>query len=220
MAGVRFSAHNFSKGEISDELLSRFDVQAYSAAAKRARNVKVKKYGGLEKRPGTRFVAEVFDDSEPTRLVPFQFSFEQAYALELGEGYLRAAANGGMVLEDELAVADISDDAAAVFEVAYHDYAVGDQLYFTEQTGDFAYLNGRFWIVATVPDENHFTLDEVEGTGTTFSGSTGGATNPGPPPSPPPPPPPPPAPSPPPPPPPWTGGGGGGGGWTPGFPLP
>lgn len=203
---MRVSKLNFAKGEIAPELEARFDVDAYSAGVRQARNVRIRKYGGLEKRPGTRFVAEVFDATQPVRLMPFQFSFEQAYALELGQGYVRVAALGGMVLNPELAVAGIGTANPASFHVAYHGYAVGDQIYFTEQTGDWAFLNGRFWTIATVPDSDHFTLTGVSGVGRTFSGSTGGITNVAPPPSPPPSPPTPPPVDPPEP--PDVGGGG------------
>lgn len=155
----RFPLQNFAKGELAPDLYARIDVQAYSAGAARARNVKIKKYGGLEKRPGTRFVAEVCDPTEPVRLIPFQFSFEQAYALELGQGYMRVSANGGMVLQEELAVADISDDPDAVFEVPYHGYSVGDQIYFSGQEGDWAFLNGRIWKISAVVDDSHFRVE-------------------------------------------------------------
>lgn len=95
----RTAQPNFSRGELAPALYGRFDVDAYGAGVKQARNVFVLKYGGLTKRPGTLLVAEVIDDAYPNRLVPFQFSLTQAYALEFGHLYMSPCADGGRVLD-------------------------------------------------------------------------------------------------------------------------
>lgn len=95
----RDAQQNFAKGELAPDLLGRFDVPAYKSGLKRARNVIIMKYGGVTKRPGTRLVAEVHDASYPVRLIPFQFSIDQAYVLEMGQYYMRPAALGGIVLD-------------------------------------------------------------------------------------------------------------------------
>lgn len=82
---------NFSRGELAPALYGRFDVDAYNAAVKRALNVIILKFGGLTKRPGTRLVAEVLDRTRPTRLIPFQFSLSQTYALGRAMGICRRA---------------------------------------------------------------------------------------------------------------------------------
>jgi hypothetical protein len=209
---MRFPQVNFSKGEVGEELRARFDVQAYGSAALRARNVRVKKYGGLEKRPGTRFVSEVFDATKPVRLFPFQFSLSQTYALELGQGYMRVASNGGMVLNEELAVTGLTSASPVQVTTAFHGYSTGDQVYFSGQTGPWAVLNGRFWDVLASINDNNFTID-FDGTGfAAFTASTGGITRSG---APDPDPPAPVVPDPvEPPQPPDTGGGGGQGGGT------
>lgn len=208
---------NFSKGEISEEIYARFDVQAYGSAVKRARNVKVKKYGGLEKRQGTRFVAEAYDASEPVRLMPFQFSTTQTYAIEMGQGHARFAALGGIVLNEELEVTDLTSAEPVQVTAAFHGYSAGDQVYFTGQEGDWEVLNGRFWTVVESIDDDNFTID-LDGTGYgAFTASTGGITRPDPPE---PDPPPPDVPDPVDPPDPPIVGGGGGGPRTPGLYLP
>lgn len=205
----RVAQINFSKGEVSPEIYSRFDVAAHGSALKRARNVRVMKYGGLAKRMGTRFVAEAYDASQPVRLIPFQFSLEQAYALELGQGYMRPAANGGMVLEEDLAITGITSASQAVVASAFHGFSVGDQVYYTGGAGAMgAVLNNRFWTVVAVPDAGHYTID-ANTVGIAFTSWTGGITRTG---APDPPPVVPVVPDPvEPPPPPTTGGGGGGG---------
>lgn len=87
---------NFSRGELAPDLYGRFDADAWGAAVKRAKNVIVLKYGGLTKRPGTQLVGTVISGTVQ-RLVPFQFSLEQSYALEFGNGYMAPCALGGRV---------------------------------------------------------------------------------------------------------------------------
>lgn len=211
---LRTGQPNFSKGELAEDLISRVDVAAYATGLRRARNVVILKYGGVTKRPGTRFVAEVNDATAPVRLVPFQFSLTQTYALEMGQGYMRPAALGGVVLEEKLTIESITLGATTEIGAAFHEYAVGDRVYFSGIAGTTE-LNGMTGRVTTVGDSSHFTVD-IDSTGfTPFSADTGGIVRAGPPPPPPPPPPVPPPP--PPPPPPDTGGGGyggaPGGGW-------
>lgn len=206
---MRIPQVNFAKGEVAEELRARFDVQAYASSVRRARNVRVKKYGGLEKRPGTRFVAEAHDDSAPVRLMPFQFSLTQTYALEMGQGYMRVASGGGMVLNEELAVAGMTSTNPVTVTAAYHGYSTGDQVYLSGQIGDWAELNGRFFPVLASLGDNTFTIDVDGATFEAWTASTGGITRSG---APDPDPTPPVVPDPvEPDPPPDTGGGGGGG---------
>jgi hypothetical protein len=168
---------NFSKGEIAPELYARFDVDAYNAGAKRARNVIVQKYGGLTKRAGTRLVAEVFDATEATMLFPFQFSLEQAYALEFGQGYMRAHALGGNVLNEELFVTGITNAVQAVVSAAFHGYDVGDQVYLSGIAGAMGdFLNGRFWSVVAVNGDGSFTISADTSAVEAFTAATGGIT--------------------------------------------
>lgn len=198
---------NFSRGELAPQLYGRWDVDSYGSALKQARNVVVLKYGGVTKRPGTHFVAEVYDASQPTRLLPFQFSLTQTYALEMGQGYMRVAANGGIVIEQELEITNITNAAHAQITAAFHGYEAGNQVWLTGIDGELGdFLNNRFWTVVSSIDDNNFTIDADTSGLLPFAGANGGDTRTQTP-APPPPPPPVPPPSPPPPPPP-TGGGG------------
>jgi len=211
--GYRAALLNFTKGEISPEILARFDLSAYQAGARRARNVVIRRTGGLEKRMGTRFVAECLGTS--ARLIPFQFNDEQAYALEFGQGYMRPLALGGAVLEEGLLVTAITKAANAKITAAFHAYEVGDPVYLTGITG-MTQINDRFLTVVSVIDANNFTVDIDSTDFDTFTGSGGGTARVGSPPPPPPPPAVPPPPPPPPAPPVGSGSGGGygsGGGW-------
>lgn len=208
--GYRIGQPNFSKGEIAPDLAGRFDVDAYQTAARKARNCVILKYGGLEKRPGTRFVAEVFDATNPVRLIPFQFSIEQAYALEMGQGYMRVAAAGGLVVNQQLVISAITNEAQAKITAALHGYAVGQEVYLSGIAGALGdQLNGRIAKIMSVADVNNFRININTSAMAAFTGATGGiirTETPAPDPVDPPVPP-----VVPPPPPPSTGGGGGGG---------
>jgi hypothetical protein len=286
---TRIGQANFSKGELSEDLIARIDVAAYSTGLRRARNVVILKYGGVTKRPGTRFVAQVYKDRNdstfqgeiagtvltvyedddhpitgpvmvgqtvsgagvadgttitalgtgtggagtysvapaqspavpitdlsatspaPVRLMPFQFSLEQTYALEMGLGYMLPAALGGLVIEDKLMIEAIMLDAVTTIQAAHHAYQVGDQVYFEGIAGTVE-MNGRVARVVSIVDAAHFAVDIDSTHFTPFTGDSGGTTRTVAP-APPPPPPPVPPPPPPPPPPPVGGGGGAHGGF-------
>ena len=52
-------------------------------------NMTVFPQGGSERRYGSRFVCEVKNSANTTRLVPFEFNIEQSYILEFGNLYIR-----------------------------------------------------------------------------------------------------------------------------------
>lgn len=89
---------SFAKGELSPRLHARSDIEQWRLGLKECVNWFVMRQGGLRKRPGTRFVAEIKNSGQGARLIPFVFSVEQAYVLEFGETYARVFANGGRVM--------------------------------------------------------------------------------------------------------------------------
>lgn len=178
MAGYRAALTNFTKGEISPEAEARFELAVYQAAVRTARNVKVERTGGLKKRMGTRFVAEALSAS--SHLIPFQFSDDQAYALEFGQALMRPLALGGRVLETLLTVTAITKAANAQITAAYHGYSVGDPVYLNSIEG-MVEINDRFLTVQSVIDDHNFTVDFDSRNAGTFTGDSGGITRTGPP---------------------------------------
>lgn len=77
---------SFTAGELAPELLGRADLRAYANGARRLRNVFILPTGGVQRRPGLRHVAEI---PAPARLIPFEFSTEQAYLIVLTAGGFR-----------------------------------------------------------------------------------------------------------------------------------
>jgi len=177
VTNFRAAQTNFSRGEIAPHLYGRFDVEAWNSAVRKARNVMVLKYGGLTKRPGTQLVGEVLDKTGGNRLLPFQFSLTQTYALEMGQGYMSPVAGGGRIVEEELAITGISNAPQAVIATAFHGYAIGERVYLGGIADDLGgLLNGRTWMVTAVPDAGHFAINaDTRGVGV-FTGAEGGVT--------------------------------------------
>ena len=88
---------NFTAGEFSPHLKGRVDINKYFNGAETLENAFVRAYGGAYRRPGTYFVAEVKDSSKAVRLIPFQFSTEQAYIIEMGHEYMRFYKDDGQI---------------------------------------------------------------------------------------------------------------------------
>lgn len=84
-------------GELSPRLHGRPDLAKYQTSLAKCANFIPRVQGGLTRRPGTRFVAEVKDSSQSQLLIPFVFSRTQAYILEFGDGYVRFFMRGGQL---------------------------------------------------------------------------------------------------------------------------
>lgn len=97
---------NFTAGEITPKLLGRVDVSRYANAAKTVENCTVVVQGGVRRRDGLKYintckqVNDAAGNPKPVRLVPWVYSREEAYVLELGDLYLRIFQNEGQVLSD------------------------------------------------------------------------------------------------------------------------
>lgn len=88
---------SFSKGEITPLLATRADIDWWRSALSECVNFNVLTHGGIRRRSGTRFVAELRSSNAQGRLLPFRFSETQAYILALNNGYIRFIANRGVV---------------------------------------------------------------------------------------------------------------------------
>lgn len=198
---ARLPITNFSRGEFGPQLYGRVDLPQYNAGARELTNFIVQRYGGVRFRDGFRYVAPVLEDlDKEVKLVPFQYSIDQAYVVVMRDKKMNVAAGGGMVLEEDLKIHSVSYGPTTTLQIPYHDYAVGDWLYLNGNTGP-AGLNNRFVEVIAVPDANHVTVDLDSSAYVPLTASTGitrsGAPTPPPTPEAPPPSPPPPTPPPP-----------------------
>ncbi len=113
---------NFNAGELY-LLEGREDLAKYQSGCSIMENVIPIPQGGAQKRPGTKYIAEVKTSSLKTRILPFEFSTSQSYIIEAGNQYFRFFTNGvvinqGVGLEDLSALDNViaqwklNDDAA------------------------------------------------------------------------------------------------------------
>ncbi|MGP1257209.1 MAG: ubiquitin-activating E1 FCCH domain-containing protein [Kiloniellales bacterium] len=153
---------SFAGGEIAPDLLARVDTAKWRVGVATALNVFVRPYGGLSTRPGLRFIAEVKDSSQPTRLIPFEFNTEQTYALEFGGGYIRFHRDTGQIVGTGTAITDITQANPAAVTAPAHGYSNGDEIFLSGVAG-MTELNGRNFRITGV-GTNGFLLEGLDGT--------------------------------------------------------
>lgn len=176
MAKVTPIQTNFTGGEISPRLLGRVDLQKYASSIERCENFTIYPHGGLTKRSGTRFIAEVKDSSKITRLVPFIFSTVQAYILEFGDEYIRFYRNEGQIQsgssafeiaspweENELAALDFTQSADILY--VFHPF---------HQPREVSRTGHTSWTISLYdPGDGPFLSENVTSTTLTPSGTSG-----------------------------------------------
>ncbi|HSN18363.1 MAG TPA: hypothetical protein VLV87_09135, partial [Gammaproteobacteria bacterium] len=86
---LRILNRSFSGGEITPELFGRLDLSKVQEALALCRNFITLPHGPVVNRPGTEFIKEVQASANATRLIPFSYNNTQAFAVELGAGYVR-----------------------------------------------------------------------------------------------------------------------------------
>ena len=92
---------NMSSGEVSPKIAARLDLAQYQNSCRTIQNGIVIPQGGVEKRPGTYFVGEVKDSTQPTFLYPFKYSADEQYMLEFGNLYIRFYYNHAQVINSD-----------------------------------------------------------------------------------------------------------------------
>lgn len=89
----------FNGGEISPYLEGRIDIDSYANSCRRLRDLIPLVQGPITKRPPTQYINTAKLSDSAVRLIPFQFSIEQAYVLEFGDNYFRVYKDNGVVLD-------------------------------------------------------------------------------------------------------------------------
>lgn len=88
----------FNAGEQSERMAMRVDLARHGAGVETMENMLPLPQGGAQRRPGSRFAAEVKTHGSKTRLKRFEFSTTQAYVIEFGAGYMRFFRNQGQIV--------------------------------------------------------------------------------------------------------------------------
>ena len=170
---------NFTAGEVSPRLLGRVDISRYQNAAKVMENFYALVHGGANSVPGTQWIAETKTSGKKSIMLPFVFSVTQAYALEVGEQYMRVYKDVGQVLSGgvpyEIAMpyleADLPDlnyvqsaDTMFLFHPNYPTVRL-------TRSGHAAWKQGNFPFFVEAHDE----VGIAPNTGVTLSDATVGA---------------------------------------------
>ena len=122
---------SFNAGELSPLLKGRPTLDKYRNGCETLENFIPQIQGPARKRPGTRFVAEVKDSADATRLIPFEYSTTQAYVLEFGDLYIRFYLDGGVVESSPVVPYEIVSPYTSA-QVAALEYAQSaDVIYIT-----------------------------------------------------------------------------------------
>lgn len=168
---------SFGAGEVSRSLFGRVDLNKYKAGAARLYNFFVDYRGGAANRPGLAYVGRCKDSTTDVRLIPFQFSTEQAYMLEFGNLYMRVIIDGGYVTESNTNITLINQANPGVVTSAGHGYSTGDWVYLSN-IGGMTQLNGRTVQVGATTANTYQLLDlsgnNIDTTG--YSAYTSGGT--------------------------------------------
>jgi len=86
--------NSFTGGEVSPRLYGRNDLDQYRNSVALLENFTIHPHGGVSRRPGTKFTAEVKDSTKATRVIPFEASTENSYCIEVGDQYMRFVKDG------------------------------------------------------------------------------------------------------------------------------
>ena len=111
----------FNAGELSPLVDARSDIEKYSAGARIIENILPLTYGVVERRPGLQYIYGAYDNDAVGRLIPFIYSNEIAYVIEMGDLIFRYFYDGGIVLDDDDAVVTTTTPyvTADLFEIQF-----------------------------------------------------------------------------------------------------
>ena len=152
MARVSTIVTNFQSGELSPRLEGRIDLQKYQSGVQQLTNMLVFPQGGATRRPGTYYAGSSKSNGK-VRLIPFEFSDEQAYIIELGANYMRFYTNGGLLVSGGSAVEVVTPYSVTErFELTYTQSA--DVIYFAHKDHEPAKL--------TRTTATSFTLTDID----------------------------------------------------------
>lgn len=161
MPNVNHTRVNFVGGELGPSLNARSDIKAYTNGCARIENFVLEATGPAKYRTGTRFVNSTRRNALG-RLIPFQFSDEQAYLVECTPGYFRFYKDEGIIVDSTaIEILSITSASAGVITAASHGLSNGDEVFIDGVVGTMEILNGRSFIVANA-DTNTFTLKDED----------------------------------------------------------
>ena len=161
---ARIVQPSFAKGELSPALHGRVDTAAYAIGLATARNAIVHTYGGISRRPGTRFVGPTKDHTYAARLIPFKFKTTDQYMLEFGNLYMRVIRDGNYVIEQDQNIVGVTAANPAVIETATHSWSTGDEVFFDSAVGGALWLRQNRYTITVLTSTTFSLQNQVTGT--------------------------------------------------------
>ena len=150
----------FNAGIFGPLMYGRSDLQRYRLACRTMKNFTPTVQGPALKRSGTRFVKRTRTaGTAKTRLIPFEFSRDQAYIIDLSENNIRFLRDSGAVLETAVAISvGTPPTIAANCEITTnvnHGYSTNDEIFISGSRLEM--LNEQFFRI-TVTALDKFTI--------------------------------------------------------------
>ena len=81
-------------------MYGRTDIAKYDSGAAVLRNFFVLRYGGAANRPGFKFIAQTYNNKKAV-LIPFMYSTDQNYIVEITAGRCQFYTDGGIVVKED-----------------------------------------------------------------------------------------------------------------------
>lgn len=161
----------FNAGLFDSKATGRVDLDRYQLGCLRIHNILPEIEGPATKRPGTKHVCPAKYDERETRLIPFEFSNEQAYQLEVGDLYMRVHRNQATVLDSSAGkTISITGITAAnpivVTTFGVHTFSSGEHVWIDGT--EIEELNGQFHRVGATTG----TTFEIDLDGSTLTAQT------------------------------------------------
>lgn len=91
---------SFAGGELSPSMYGRTDIAKYDSGAAVLRNFFVLRYGGAANRSGFKFIAQTYNNKKAV-LIPFMYSTDQNYIVEITAGRCQFYTDGGIVVKED-----------------------------------------------------------------------------------------------------------------------
>lgn len=156
---VNDTLRNFVGGELCPSVRARGDIKVYSNGCERLENFILETTGPVKYRTGTIFVNPTRRNAL-ARFIPFQFSDQQAYLIEVTPGYFRFYKDGGIIVDSDKTITNITAASPAVVTSTAHGYSNGDEVFINSVTGTMRTLNGKSYIVGDVTTNTFALYDE------------------------------------------------------------
>ena len=140
-------------GELTGWMDGRTDINKYHNGFSKLINATVLPHGGIEKRPGTQYISTA---PGKTKLVPFEFSVDDALILELSDLLLRFNKNQAQVLDN----AGI-ESTGIVGSYTIDDADAGNNKFIISDDGDLSTEFpdvSTFWVGGSTANDGQYTV--------------------------------------------------------------